>query len=207
MTDKTQSLQDDLAFMRGIAEGGAPIRSVAFGATYLAAGLIYGAQMLFHWGQAVGWISLAQGPSIAIAVGFTVVFLVVLGVIQWRSRARPPTGFAARALAAAFAATGTANCAMIALFGLVAARHHSMTIWLLYPAVVFALQGAAWFIAAIVQRRRWMMLVALGWLASAVGLGLTIDNVPSYIAVCGLSLLIWMAVPGALMLRQAREAS
>lgn len=206
MTSKTQSLQDDLAYMRKIAEGGAPTRSTAFGASYLAGGLIYGAQLLFHWGQAMGWINLAPAPSITIALGFTAVFLIVLAAIQWRNRASPPTGFAARALGAAFAAAGTANCAMIALFGLVAARHHSMTIWMLYPAVVFALQGAAWFVAAMLQQRGWMMLIALGWFASSVGLGLTIDSV-AYIVVCGVSLIAWMAVPGALILRQARRAA
>ena len=206
MTSKTQSLQDDLAFMRGIAEGVAPFRSPAFGASYLAGGLIYGAQLLFHWGQAMGWIRLPQTPSVIIALGFTVVFLVALAAIQWSNRGRAPGGFAARALGAAFAAAGTANCAMIALFGIVAARHHSLTIWMLYPAVVFALQGAVWFIAAMLQRRMWMAVIALGWFGSAIGLGLTIDG-PGYIVVCGVSLLVWMAIPGAVMLHQARKAA
>ena len=206
MTSKTQSLQDDLAFMRQLAEGGPASSQPQFGAAYLAGGLIYGAQCLFNWGQIEGWIRLPPGPSLVISLGFTGVFLAVMVALTWAYRGAQPRGLTNRAVAAAFAGAGLSNCALIAVFATVAARHHSLTIWLLYPTVVFALQGAVWFVVAMLRRRLWMGAVALGWWTSAVGLGLTIDST-AYVAVCGLSLILWMALPGVLMLRQARQAA
>ena len=55
MSLKETSAQDDLAFMRSLAEsaGGSGL-PVAFGEGYFAAGLIYGGQMLLHAAQAMG---------------------------------------------------------------------------------------------------------------------------------------------------------
>jgi len=199
-----QDLQQDLAFMRALAEGGVSHHQPEFGRVYLAAGLCYGAECLFGWGQYMGWIQLSGPVSLAAHIGFTIVFLAILTVLLIRNRDKPPTGMASRAVGAAFSSVGLTNCVMIAVFGTVAARHHNMTIWLLYPIVVFALQGAAWLIAAQVQRRGWMCAVALGWMASAISLGLTIDG-PYYVAICGVSLLALMALPGAMMMRRPAQ--
>ncbi|HMI20335.1 MAG TPA: hypothetical protein VK533_12385 [Sphingomonas sp.] len=204
MSTAPQGLQQDLAFMRALAEGGVSRHQPQFGAAYLAAGLCYGAQCLFGWGQYMGWIQLSGPVSLAIHIGFTIVFLAILIVLLVRNRGNPPAGMASRAVGAAFSSVGLTNCVMIAVFGTVAARHHSMTIWLLYPIVVFALQGAAWLIAAQIQKRNWMCAVALGWMASAIALGLTIDG-PFYVAICGVSLLGLMALPGAIMMRRPAQ--
>lgn len=200
MSTAPQDLQQDLAFMRALAEGSVSRHQPQFGAVYLAAGLCYGAQCLFGWGQYMGWIRLSGPVSLAAHLGFTVLFVAILIVLLVRNRGNPPTGLASRAVGAAFSSAGLTNCVMIIVFGTVAARHHNMTIWLLYPIVVFALQGAAWLIAAQVQKRVGMCAVALGWMASTVALGLTIDG-PYYVGICGLSLLLLMALPGAIMMR------
>jgi hypothetical protein len=46
MNDKIKSVQDDLAFLRTVAEGGGGGMGVAGGALYGGAGLIYGLQCL-----------------------------------------------------------------------------------------------------------------------------------------------------------------
>lgn len=204
MTQKIQDVQDDLAFMRSMAEG-PPLRWEMFGQTYLVAGLIYGAQCLFHWCQIQGWIVLAPMPALIISLSFTGVFLAFLAWMLWRRGRAPVLGASNRAVNAAFAGAGTTNIVMVALFGLVASRHHSLIIWMIYPAMVFALQGAAWLVTAMIRRRAWMAVIAVGWFGSAIAMGLTIDS-PGYIAVCGGSLLLWMAFPGALMLRQPKDA-
>jgi hypothetical protein len=201
MSSAPHDFQQDLAFMRALAEGGVSRHQPQFGAVYLAAGLCYGAQCLFGWCQQMGWILLSGPMSLAAHIGFTILFLAILLAIVIRNRGNPPTGIASRAVAAAFSSVGLTNCVMIAVFGTVAARHHNMTIWLLYPIVVFALQGAAWLIAAQIQKKGWMAAVALGWMASAIFLALTIDG-PYYVAICGVSLLGLMALPGAIIMRQ-----
>lgn len=204
MTNKIQDVQDDLAFLRSLAEG-PPLRWELFGQTYLMAGLVYGAQCLFHWCQLQGWIVLAPQPALIVSLSFTAVFLVFLTWMLWRRGRAPVLGASNRAVNAAFAGVGTTNIVMLALFAMVASRHHSLTIWMIYPAIVFALQGAAWLVTAMIRRRAWMAVIAVGWFVSTLALGWSIDT-PAYVAVCGVSLLLWMAFPGALMLRQPKDA-
>jgi hypothetical protein len=205
MTTKLQDVEADLAFMKALVDG--PTMSwAAFGETYLAGGLIYGVECLFHFAQYEGWIILPPALSMAVAVGFTAVFLAILAWLLWRRRGATPLGTANRAIRSMFTAVGITNIVMVALFAMVATRHHSVTIWMIYPTIVFALQGAAWLVTAMLRRRPWMGAIAAGWYVSALWLGLTIDTV-AYLAVCGFSLLLWMALPGALMLRQARVAA
>ena len=91
---------------------------------------------------------------------------------------------------------------MLCVFATVALREKSLTIWLLYPCAVFALQGAAWMVAWRLRRRLWLGVVALGWLLSAVALSSTIGS-PLYPMVAGVALVLFMAVPGAVMMRPA----
>ncbi len=202
MTQKIQDVEADLAFMKALVES--PTMSWStFGQTYLAGGLIYGAQCLFHWAQFQGWIVLAPTLSLVVALGFTVVFLATLAVMIWRRRADPPLGTANRAIRSMFSVVGVTNMVLVPLFAIVAVRHHSIAIWEIYPTIVFATQGAAWLAASLLRRRPWMAAIAGGWYVSALWLALSIDTI-AYLAVCGLSLILWMALPGALMLRRAR---
>ncbi len=204
MTTKLQDVEADLAFMKALVEGPS-MQWAAFGQAYLAGGLIYGAQCLFHFCQYKGWIVLSPGWSLAISLGFTAVFLPVLGLLVWQKRKGPMLGSTNRAISTVFTAVGMTNIVMVAVFAMAAVGHHSMTIWMIYPAIVFALQGAAWMVAAMLRRRPWIGIIAAGWYASAIGLGLTLDSV-NYLVVCGASLILWMAVPGALMLRNRTAA-
>jgi hypothetical protein len=92
----------------------------------------------------------------------------------------------------------------LCVFASVAIRDKSLTIWLLYPCAVFALQGAAWMVAWMLRRRGWLGVVALGWFASAIVLAQTIDT-PLYPMIAGVALVLFMAVPGAVMMRPAQN--
>jgi uncharacterized protein (DUF1684 family) len=65
-----------------------------------------------------------------------------------------------------------------------------------------ALQGMAWMVAWSLRRRGWMGLVALGWFATAIGMALSIPSMAGYIAVLGAGTVLFMLIPGALMMRQ-----
>ena len=52
---RLHSAEDDLAFMRAIVEGGGKPQ-LTLAVAYLAGGLLYGLQCLFHIGQATGVI-------------------------------------------------------------------------------------------------------------------------------------------------------
>src|SRR5437868_540186 len=78
-------------------------------------------------------------------------------------------------------------------------QHHSFATWLIYPACVFILQGAAWMVAWAVRRQAWLGLVAVGWFAFAIAMGLTTDHLGFYVLFCGLGIWSCMALPGWLL--------
>lgn len=203
------SAQDDLAFMRSIVEGGGrPPLTLAV--CYLAGGLLYGLQCLFHVGQVVGVIRWPDLANLAFVVMITVSFLAVLTWAILRDRkdgvaTRGP--LATRSLSAAFSATGLANTAVIIVFGVGAVRDHDFAVWLYYAAIVFALQAAAWYMAWTLKRKGWMLATALGGWATAVALGVLVREPVWYLAVCTVALFALFALPGWIMFRDARAGS
>src|SRR5690606_19829105 len=125
---------------------------------YLAGGLLYGLQCLFHLGQAYGLIRWPDLANLAFVVGITVAFLAVLTWAILRDRRdgganRGPV--AARTLNAAFSSAGMANAAVIIIFGVGAVRDQDFGVWLYYAAIVFALQAAAWHMAWTLRKKGW----------------------------------------------------
>jgi hypothetical protein len=200
-----ESARDDLSFMRGLVEGGQDWQR-PFGRVYFAAGLCYGAQMLMHGGQFVGVLPEAGWPALAIGLGPTGVFLVLL---VWLNRLNGPlAGTAvARAVGSVFGAVGVANLAIAAIVGSVAWREHSITIWLIYPCIVMALQGVAWMVAWQLRRRGWLGLVAAGWFATGLAMAASIEAIGGYVLAAGLGMLGFLLIPGAIMMRQAPAAA
>jgi hypothetical protein len=203
---KLYSPEDDLAFMRSIVEGaGRPPLTLAV--SYLAGGLLYGLQCLFHVGQVVGLVRWPDLANLAFVVGITVSFLAVLtwAILKDRKAGVANRGpMAARTLSAAFSATGMANAAVIIVFGVGAVRDNDFAIWLYYAAIVFALQAAAWYMAWTLKRKGWMLATALGGWTTAVALGVLVREPFWYLGVCTVALFLLFALPGWVMFRDAR---
>ena len=203
---RLHSPEDDLAFMRAIVEGGGrPPMTLAI--CYLAGGLLYGLQCLFHVGQAAGWIDWPDLANLAFILGISAAFLAVLtwAILRDRKAGPPNRGpMATRTLNAAFSATGMANTAVIIVFAVGAIRDQDFAIWLYYAAIVFALQAAAWFMAWTLKRKVWMLATALGGWATAVALGLLVREPLWYLGVCTVALFALFALPGWVMFRDAR---
>ena len=202
------SPEDDLAFMRSIVEGaGRPPMTLAV--CYLAGGLLYGLQCLFHVGQATGLIRWPDLVNLAFVVGITGTFLSILtwAILKDRKDGGSNRGpMASRTLNAAFSATGMANCAVIIVFGVGAVRDQDFAIWLYYAAIVFALQAAAWYMAWTLKRKGWMLATALGGWATAVALGVLVREPIWYLGVCTVALFLLFALPGWVLFRDARVA-
>jgi hypothetical protein len=203
---RLHSAEDDLAFMRSIIErGGRPPMTLAI--CYLAGGLLYGLQCLFHAGQVSGLIQWPELANLAFVVGITVSFLSVLtwAILRDRKTGGANRGpMASRTLNAAFNATGMANLAVIIVFGVGAYRDQDFAIWLYYAAIVFALQSAAWFMAWTLRRKGWMLATALGGWVTAVALGVLVREPFWYLGVCTLACFLLFALPGWVMFRDAR---
>ena len=205
---RLNSPQDDLAFMRSIVEGGGR-PSMTLAICYLAGGLLYGLQCLFHVGQVVGLIRWPGPANLAFVIGITVAFLSVLtwAILKDRKEGAARGPLATRSLNAAFSATGMANTAVIIVFGVGAIRDNDFAIWLYYAAIVFALQAAAWYMAWTLKKKGWMLAVALGGWVVAVALGLLVRQPLWYLGVCTVALFALFALPGWIMFREARAGS
>lgn len=204
---RLHSAEDDLAFMRSIVEGnGRPPMTLAI--CYLAGGLLYGLQCLFHVGQATGLIRWPDLANLVFVVGISATFLSILtwAILRDRKTGGSNRGpVATRTLNAAFSATGMANCAVIIVFGVGAYRDQDFAIWLYYAAIVFALQAAAWYMAWTLKRKGWMLATALGGWVTAVALGVLVREPMLYLGVCTVALFLLFALPGWILFRDARS--
>lgn len=206
---RLHSPEDDLAFMRSIVEGaGRPPMTLAV--CYLAGGLLYGLQCLFHVGQVTGVIRWPDLANLAFVVAITGTFLVILTWAILKDR-RDGVGnrgtMANRALNGAFSSAGMANAAVIIIFGVGAVRDNDFAVWLYYAAIVFALQAAAWYLAWTLKKKGWMLATALGGWITAVALGVLVREPMWYLGVCTIALFLLFALPGWIMFRDARGGS
>ncbi|MFT3996781.1 MAG: hypothetical protein QM667_05180 [Asticcacaulis sp.] len=198
--------RDDLAFVRALVDQ-APRTQASAGLLFMICGGIYGLQCLVYWGELAGLYSL---PPLGGLLTALVPVIVSVGAIIWvivRAGPAPAAGVATRALNAAFSSTGLVNLVMILLFGVIATREKSMLIWLIYPAVICALQGGAWYVAYAIRRKVWLLAVACGWFAAAAVLGFVIERLELYLLILSVALIGLMAVPGYVMWRLSRPVN
>ena len=203
MADDIESARDDLAFMRALAD--APDKpNMAMGQAFLAAGIIYGFQGLVQWGASIGVIPLSGTPYLAFVISCTLAFLAVMLVITLKNRQHRSSTAVRRAYEAAFQGAGIANICLVIVFTAATVRSGDGGIWYFYTPFIYALQGAAWFLAFRMRKRTWLGLVSLGWYVGAVALGLTAYS-SSYVLVIALSLILLLAGPGWIMLHVANK--
>jgi hypothetical protein len=202
MSSDVADARADLAFIRAMVDDGASGMTRTLGETLLAGGLAYGLQCAVQGAPAIGLPILPPLWELIWGVGPTIVFAIIVAVIIWRRRHDAKGGFLGRAVGAAFACLSTSNIALICAIGYVAWRRQSLEIWLIYPCTVFVLQGAAWLIAYALRQRLWLLVVALGWYASAIAMAVALTISPALFGlVAGVALLLFMAVPGAVIVR------
>jgi hypothetical protein len=201
-----RSVEEDLAFMRALVSHGDGVQR-PFGEAYFAGGVCYVVQILLAAGQVSGLIPSNAAWGIPIGIGPTAVFLIILTWVLVRARNAPPTGLVGRAVVHVFRAAGLANLALILVIGAVAWRERNLTTWLIYPCCVFVLQGIAWAVAYGLRQRPWQGLVAGGWVVTALVMAWFVQSPVWYTLAAGFGLFAFMAVPGALIIRQSRRAA
>lgn len=204
---RMSSPEADLAFLRSVVSGGGPQGHFTMGVAYMAGGLLYGVQCLFHVGQIIGWVRWPPLPTLLFVVAITAAMIAVLTWAVRRDRKAPRPGpMVTRTMNAAFSATGMVNLALIVVFGLGSMRDQDFALWLYYPAMMFALQAAAWWVAWSLMKKPWMLATSLGGWATAVALGLLVREPLIYMSVCTAALFLLFAWPGWIMLSGALRA-
>jgi hypothetical protein len=201
MVNDMQTLKADIAFMRALTEenGHSMARE---GAILAAVGVIFALTALQYWLLRMEVFAVPRAWLPFLWVDGVIVYLITLTLIHRRFPKRPGVG--PRAMEAAWAGVGIGiTVAAIAL---------AVSGWRLqmpglasgaFPIVLFTLYGTAWGVAFAVRRRTWFALVAIGCSVTAVMCGFLIGTHEEWL-VLSLGLFALVAVPGFVILRQAR---
>jgi hypothetical protein len=206
MSSPASAVHVDLAFLRSLAEDGAPALRTA-GAVIALAGIVFGLNALRFWAIDMGFIAWPEALTPFLAWDALLAQLALSPVVVWltsRGRALKRGGSAGgRAVSAALSAVGGALTAAMLALAAAAIRLQDPTLALsVFPIVLFALNGAAWWVAFAVYRRTWTLAVALGSFLTTLGLGWFAET-PTQWLILGLGLFAWLAVPGIALTRQA----
>jgi hypothetical protein len=200
MTD-VQSLKDDLAFLRGLAQNdGKGLARDGFALAVV--GLVFGVVSLFYW--LVYWGPLAGARVLAYGAWAIAVALMIVIVEAAKRRLPSSTGGAARAMSMAWNGVGESLTA--GGLGLLAAgwRLQDGTFVLsTFPILLFTLYGAAWGVAYAAIRVRWFALVSLGCFVAAIAEGLLYRTPHQWLAL-SIGLFLLVGLPGLAILKKAR---
>lgn len=200
--DQVQSVQDDIAYMKALAQEGrqGPLLG---GSVLVAAAVIFGAATVGQWMMELGRIPNGGWESLSLWLSAAVVFVIVLVVLIRRieSACAGASGMN-RSVGAAWSAIGYGifvTWVALMVFGW---RTGEWSVMALMPTVVMGAYGSAWMVVAAISRKAWLNIVGLTSYLGAVvlaGLGDALLIYPVYLA-----LLIAVAlVPGLVLVRGA----
>jgi hypothetical protein len=197
MSDTAQSIRDDIAFMRALAEAGQ--RSTSRPEALIVWGSLFGAASLYNW------LSVTQQwrPATSVAyvwLGAAVLFALYLLVRKSQGAGQQTGGGSA---AAAWRWIGTSVWTILIGFGLAVWRTHDLLIFTLIAPIVMAIHGAGWMAGAAATGRGWMR--ALGGLALLSSLALSaLVGRPEQMLLFGLVLICTGTIPGVFLTLRAR---
>lgn len=199
--DKIQSLKDDIAFMRALAQEGSATPLLG-GSIMVAAGVTFGMAGLVHWAVVSRLLNLPQGVLGIVWLSALVIFL---GLLMWLRRggdARPGAKSPVnRASGSAFAAMGWTIFIIALAIGILSWRTQSYIPTLIFPPLILGLYGMGWCVAAAMTGKRWIWMTATGsYVAALLVAWLSIDPIV-YLVYAG-ALLLLMALPGLILMRQ-----
>jgi hypothetical protein len=201
MTRDTQTIQDDIAYMRALAQEGrrAPLLAGRF---LVAAALIFGCANLVQWALLSGAIEAGRWAPLWLWIGAGAVFGVALAVLRRQMTGKPGLNSTGnRAVGAAWSAVGygifVTWMALVAL-GL---KSGDWSIMKIMPTVVFVAYGSAWMIGAAMTRMRWMTAIGLFSYFGAVVVAWFIGS-PVVYPLYTLVIFAVALVPGLILMRQ-----
>lgn len=199
--DQTQSLHDDIAYMRAMAQEGrnAPLLS---GPIMVAAGIIFGTASLVQWAIQTGMVDVSPWAQLWVWLAAGAAFTVALMLLIRRQNSKPGARSAGnKAVGAAWSGVGFGIFAMWAAFMAAGVTTGNWEMMRVMPIVVFAAYGSAWFVAGTMAGVKWMNWIALLSYAGAVLLGLFSTSVHLLLVYAGLMVFVAL-LPGLALMRQ-----
>lgn len=193
-TDEKQSLREDIAFMKALADEGVSAPLLA-GPWLMTAGGLFGAASLIVWiGQ-----KFFTPPPWFIGGAFFGTFLLLLLLLPLKLRfMRNRAGHQApanRATNMAWAGIGWGIFAFCTSVAVACWKLNNPLPASMIPAAVLVLYGAAWTVAAAMSRQNFLWWVALACYASAVGINFFLNSIDLYLVYAAV-LIVVAFLPG-----------
>ena len=204
--DPLQSVQDDIAYMKGLAQEGrrAPLLG---GSILIAAGLVFGLASLVHWAIASGVLGLRPSALPLVWLGALVIFFGALMIQIGRTRHMPGAKSATnKATGAAWMGVGQAIFVMFLAITILIWRTQDEVIAAVFPSMIFALYGVGWAVSAKMSGQRWQWPLTLGCWVAAPAIALLV-NTPELWLGYAAGLFLFAMVPGFMMVRQERKGA
>jgi hypothetical protein len=191
MTDDIQSLRDDIAYLKALADGGQG-RETSGGVLLMGAGLLFGGASLFQWLAMERLLPI--GPDVA-NLSWLIATLLFLGLLigmklRWRSE-----GSSGGAGGYAWQGVGMGCFFIFVALAIATWRTQNMLLVFFAPSIIFILYGAAWTAVGAALRKGWVQIT--GW-ASFIAAGITawfIGQAVSYL-IYAVGLMLLAFLPG-----------
>ncbi|OGN50740.1 MAG: hypothetical protein A2352_00155 [Caulobacterales bacterium RIFOXYB1_FULL_67_16] len=201
MTRDTQTIHDDIAYMRALAHEGRHAPLLA-GPILVAASFIFGIANVGQWALLTGLIDASRWASVWLWIGAGLVFGAALAVLIGRMKGKPGYQSAGnRAVGAAWTAVGYGIFAT--WLGLMAMGLNTgdWSAMMAMPTVVFVAYGSAWLVGGAMTKTRWMTLTGLGSYVGAVVMGWFAGDMVMYLVFAAVLFAVAL-VPGLILMRQ-----
>jgi hypothetical protein len=199
MSDQMQTIRDDIAYLKNLAEEGRE-GSERGGVIGVAAGAIFAACSVVQWAALSGRVT-ATASNLAWIVGMLAFFAVLIAV---KSRLGASTG-RSRIAGVAWQGVGWAVFTLFFALAVASWRTQSLLLISFAPSIILALYGAAWTVAGVISGKSWVRLMAFGSFLGAVICAWFITDPVQYL-VYAAGLILLAALPGAILMRQERKA-
>ncbi len=199
--DQVQSIHDDIAYMKALAQEGrhAPLLG---GRILIIAGLVFGVAALAHYGVQSGVIEVSPMAYPLLWGAAMVIFFGALMVEIKRCGHRPGARSAGnRAAGAGWMGVGLATFVMFLSMGVIAWMTGRGDAFAIFPSLIFALYGSGWAVSATMSGQRWQWRLAIGaWIAAPL-IAFLIGSPLLWLGYAA-GLFLFAFVPGLILARQ-----
>ena len=199
--DKIQTIKDDIAYMKTLADAGAngPLLG---GSVLVAAGLIFGAASIIEWMMAAGIVGFGGVGHLYLWGAAGILFMVVLFALIGRQRRRAGSQSPAnRAFSNAWMGVGMGIFSMSIALTLLIMQTGSELPALIFPSLIFAMYGSGWAVSAAMSGEKWLWAVAIGGWMAAPAMA-TLAGRPEMWLAYAAGIFLLALVPGAVLMRR-----
>ena len=199
--DQVQSVHDDIAYMKALAQEGrqAPLLG---GSILIAASLIFGLASIVAYGIDSGILAVPPVVHAYLWGGAMLAFFGVL-IVQIRRCDRKPGAQSAanRASGAGWMGVGLGVFVMSLSMAVIGWKTQSTIPSLIFPSLIFALYGSGWAVSATMSDQKWQWKLAIAcWIAAPLIAFLT--GSPLMWLGYAAGLFLFALLPGVLLVRQ-----